>query len=157
MSAALSISTKKVYGVSRVCRVWRMSRSGVYLGLEAESDKQLPRHRPGPHGQMPDAELVEEIRKVITASGFYGEGYRKVRVSRLMREKGLLAKRCRGPQRGPRAHDGIIVPSRVDEMWGTDMTTILLGTGQQVCVLVAVEHCSASCVGEARGYERHAF
>ncbi len=126
MSTALSISVRKVYGVSRVCRVWRMSRSGVYRGLKEGSDNQVPRRRPGPHGQMPDAEPVEEIRKVITASGFYGEGYRKVRarlqheeidtskarVSRLMREKGLLAKRCRGPRRGPRAHDGIIGPSQ---------------------------------------------
>ncbi len=32
-------------------------------------------------------------------------------------------------------------------MWGTDMTTILLGTGQQFCVFVAVDRCSASCVG----------
>ncbi len=86
MSAALSISVRKVYGVSRVCRVWRMSRSGVYRGLEAGSDKQVPRRRPGPHGQMPDAEPVEEIRKVITASGFHGEGYRKVR-ARLQPEK----------------------------------------------------------------------
>ncbi len=119
-----------------------MSRSGVYRGLEAGSDNQVPRRRPGPCGPMPDTEPVEEIRKVITASGFYGEGYRKVqvrlqheeidtskaRVSRLMREKGLLAKRCRGPQRDPRAHDGILVPSRIGEMWGTNMTTILLGT-----------------------------
>ncbi len=150
MSTALSISMRKLYGVSRVCRVWRMSLSGVYRGLGAQSDKQVPRRRPGPHGQMPDAELVEEIRKVITASGFYGEGYRKVRVSRLIREKGLLAKRCRRPQRGLRAHDGIIVSSRVNEMWGTDMTTMILGTGQQVCVFVAVDHRSASCVGLTR-------
>ncbi len=108
---------------------------------------------------MPDAEPVEKIRQVIKASGFHGEGYRKVRARlkrekihtskaqglRLMREKGLLAKRCRGPQRDPRAHDGTIVPSRVDEMWGTDMTTIFLGTGQQVFVFVAAARRSASC------------
>ncbi len=84
----------------------------MYRGLKEGSDNQVPRRRPGPHGQMPDAEPVEEIRKVITASGFHGEGYRKVRahlqhekihisqvrVLRLMREKGFLAKRCRGPQ-----------------------------------------------------------
>ncbi len=159
MSTVISTFTGRTYGVLRVCRVWKMSRSGVYR--KSGSDSQAPRRRPGPHGQMPDPELVEEIRKVITASPFHGEGHRKVwarlkrekiytskaRVLRLMRENGLLAKRCRGPQRGPRAHDGTIIPSRVDEMWGTDMTTILLGTGQQVCVFVAVDHCSASCVG----------
>ncbi len=52
---------------------------------------------------------------------------------------------------------GLMMELRVDEMWGTDMTTILLGTWQQVCVFVAVARCSASCAGEARGYARHAF
>ena len=32
-------------------------------------------------------------------------------------------------------------------MWGTDMTATLPGTGRQVAVLVAVDHCSAGCVG----------
>ncbi len=32
-------------------------------------------------------------------------------------------------------------------MWGTDMTATLLSTGRQVAVLVAVDHCSAGCVG----------
>ena len=110
---------------------------------------------------MSDAELVEEIRTVITESRFHGEGYRKVwarlrykgirtsraRVLRLMRENGLCAKSCQGPAQGPRAHDGTIIPDAVDEMWGTDMTATLLGTGRQVAVFVAVDHCSASCVG----------
>src|SRR4029453_1206698 len=43
-------------------------------------------------------------------------------------------------------HDGTIIPERVDTMWGTDLTTTLTGEGQ-VAVFVAVDHCSAECVG----------
>ena len=64
-----------------------------------------------------------------------------------MRENGLCAKPCHGPTHGPRAHDGTIIPDNIDEMWGTDMTGTLLGTGRQVAVFVAVDHCSAGCVG----------
>ncbi len=84
MSTVISTFAGKTYGVLRVCRVWKMSRSGVYH--KAGSDSQAPRRRPGPCGPMPDPELVEEIRQVIKASPFYGEGYRKVR-AHLKREK----------------------------------------------------------------------
>jgi len=48
--------------------------------------------------------------------------------------------------RGPRNHDGTIIPETVDTMWGTDLTTTITGEGQ-VAVFVAVDHCSAECVG----------
>jgi hypothetical protein len=102
---------------------------------------------------MPDASLVEAIRAVLAGSGFSGEGYRKVwarlrfagirtsrrRILRLMREHGLLAHQRPGAARGPRSHDGTITTERVDEMWGTDFTTILTGEGQ-AAVFVAVDH-----------------
>ena len=34
MSAVISISTGKSYGVSRVCRVWGLSRASVYRDLQ---------------------------------------------------------------------------------------------------------------------------
>ena len=109
---------------------------------------------------MPDLALVEAIRAVLTASHFHGEGHRKVwarlrvaglrtsrrRVLRLMREHGLLAPSRVGAPRGPRNHDGTIIPETVDTMWGTDLTTTFTGEGQ-VAVFVAVDHCSAECVG----------
>ena len=160
MSAVISISTGKSYGVSRVCRVWGLSRASVYRDLQPASPAPPVRRRPGPQGPMPDAELVEEIRQVITDSPCYGEGHRKLwarlryrgirtskaRVLRLMRENGLCAKLCFGAAHGPRAHDGTIIPDSIDEMWGTDMTATLLSTGQQVAVFIAADHCSASCV-----------
>jgi transposase InsO family protein len=109
---------------------------------------------------MPDAALVDRIRAVLAASPFHGEGHRKVwarlrvaglrtsrrRVLRLMRENNLLAPSRVGVPRGLRSHDGTIIPETVDTMWGTDLTTTLTGEGQ-VAVFVAVDHCSAECVG----------
>jgi transposase InsO family protein len=109
---------------------------------------------------MSDGDLVDAIRTVIGAGGFSGEGYRKIwarlrfagvrtsrrRVLRLMREHGLLAHQRLGAARGPRAHDGTIITDRVDTMWGTDLTTVLTGEGA-AAVFIAVDHCSAECVG----------
>ena len=109
---------------------------------------------------MPDAALVGEIRKLLEDSPFHGEGYRKLwarlrfagvrtsrrRVLRLAREHGLLAHQRPGRRHGPRAHDGTITTERVDLMWGTDLTSVVTGEGQ-AAVFVAVDHCSAECVG----------
>jgi putative transposase len=67
-------------------------------------------------------------------------------VLRLRREHALLAPPRTGPPRGPRAHDGTIIPETVDTMWGADLTTTVTGEGQ-AAVFVAVDHCSAECVG----------
>ena len=109
---------------------------------------------------MPDAALLAAIRAVLTASPFHGEGHRKVwarlrhggirtslrRVLRLMRQQDLLAPSRVGAPRGPRSHDGTIIPATVDTIWGTDLTTTITGEGQ-AAVFVAIDHCSAECVG----------
>ena len=91
----------------------------------------------------------------------WAKGYRKVwarlrhaglrtskeRVRRLMRESGLSAVTRVGRARGPRSHDGTIIPDRIDAMWGTDMTTAFTLEHGQVAVFVAVDHCSAECTG----------
>src|SRR5436309_1393760 len=125
--------------------------------------------RPGPLGAMSDDGLVQEIRKLPTASPFHGEGHRKLwarlrlagirtsrrRVLRLTREHGLLAHQRVGAPHGPKAHDGRITTDRVDLMWGTDLTLVATGEGQ-AAVFVAVDHCSAECVGvhASRGADR---
>jgi putative transposase len=68
------------------------------------------------------------------------------RVLRLMRQHHLLAPARVGAPRGPRSHDGTIIPEALDTMWGTDLTTTITGEGQ-AAVFVAVDHCSAECVG----------
>jgi transposase InsO family protein len=109
---------------------------------------------------MSDAALTAAIRGVLAASPFHGEGHRKVwarlrhagtrtslrRVLRLMRENGLLAPGRAGSPRGPRNHDGTIIPETVDTMWGTDLTATFTGEGQ-AAVFIAVDHFTAECVG----------
>jgi putative transposase len=156
MSRAISPVTGKPYGLAAVCRVWRLARSGIYRQLSASRTTQ----RRGPLGAMSDEALTTAIRGVLAASPFHGEGHRKVwarlrhagtrtslrRVLRLMRHNTLLAPTRVGSPRGPRNHDGTIIPERVDTMWGTDLTTTITGQGQ-AAVFVAVDHCSAECVG----------
>jgi putative transposase len=160
MSAVISISGRRRYGVARVCRVWGVARAGVYRRRRAAEAPPAPRRRPGPQGPMPDAALVEAIRRTLASSPFHGEGHRKVwarlrhaglraskeRVRRLMRENGLSATRT-GRPRGPRNHDGTIIPEAIDAMWGTDMTATVTVEHGQVAVFVAVDHRSAECVG----------
>src|SRR4051812_35185680 len=157
MSRAMSPVTGKPYGLATVCRVWRVARSGVYRHLCAPTSAA---QRRGPLGAMSDEALTTAIRGVLAASPFHGEGHRKVwarlryagtrtslrRVLRLMRQNNLLAPTRVGAPRGPRSHDGTIIPDRVDEMWGTDLTATWTGQGQ-AAVFVAVDHRSAECVG----------
>jgi putative transposase len=157
MSRRVSPSTAKPYGIERVARLWGVARATVYRHRRPAGGE---RRRPGPVGAMSDEALVGEIRKLLEGSPFHGEGHRKLwarlrfagvrtsrrRVLRLMREHGLLAHRRAGHPRGPRAHDGTITTERVDLMWGTDLTSVMTGEGQ-AAVFVAVDHCSAECVG----------
>lgn len=158
MSRTCSPTSGRPYGLARVCRVWHASRASVHRHLSPYRSE--PVRRPGPVGPMADAGLLEAIRAVLVGSPFHGEGHRKVwarlrmaglrtskrRVLRLMREHDLLAPARVGAPRGPRNHDGTIIPDRVDRMWGTDLTTTFTGEGQ-VAVFVAIDHCSAECVG----------
>jgi hypothetical protein len=101
------------------------------------------------------------MRTVLQESPFHGEGYRKVwarlryrgirtsprRVLRLMRAHDLLAPRRPGNPHGPKAHDGTIIPERIDTLWGTAMTTPFTRQDGQVAIFVAVDHFAADCVG----------
>ena len=158
MSRTVSPASGRPYGLARVCRVWQVSRATVHRQLSPSRSE--PPRRPGPVGAMADALLLEAIRAVLAASPFHGEGHRKVwarlrhtgvrtskrRVLRLMREHDLLAPSRVGAPRGPRNHDGTIIPDRVDAMGGTDLTTTWTGEGQ-AAVFVAIDHCSAECIG----------
>ena len=125
-------------GPCRPCRRQRLSRGPLMAGFGCR-----PRTR------------------VLEASPFHGEGYRKAwaklrverirtsqeRVRRLMREHGLQAPYRAGHAHGPKAHDGTITTAAPNVMWGTDMTsTVTVGEGA-ACVFVAVDHCTAECIG----------
>jgi transposase InsO family protein len=64
-----------------------------------------------------------------------------------MRAHHLLAPTRQGHPHGPKAHDGTIIPGYVDTMWGTDMTATYTREDGQVAIFIAVDHCSAECVG----------
>ena len=157
MSRQTSPGTERVYGLERVARVWGVSRATVY---RHRRPAVVRRRRPGPRGAMADEDLVAAIRRLLADSPFHGEGYRKLwarlrfagirtsrrRVLRLMREHGLLAHQRAGRPHGSRTHDGTITTERVDVMWGTDLTSVMTGEGQ-AAVFIAIDHCSAECVG----------
>lgn len=161
MSQACSLSVKKPYGLALVCRIWRIPRSTYYE--QSSHDRKSPgsRNRRGPKGTLSDSQLIEEIRTVIQESPFHSEGYRKVwarlrfkkvytskrRVLRLMRENDLLAVHRQGQPRGPKAHDGKIVTTQINTLWGTDMTTTMTTGEGQASIFFAVDHCSCECVG----------
>ena len=67
--------------------------------------------------------MARATRKVWARLRHAGLRSSKERVRRLMRETGLAAATRTGSPRGPRNHNGTIIPATVDTMWGTDMTT----------------------------------
>jgi len=158
MSQATSPSAGQPYGLVRGCRVWGLARSTVYWQRHASS---APGARRGPLGPCADDELVDHIQRILEASPFPGEGYRKVwarlrhkgirtsprRVLRLMRAHHLLAPTRQGHPHGSKAHDGTIIPAQVDTLWGTDMTATSTREDGQVAIFIAVDHYSAECVG----------
>jgi len=140
--------------MAMVCRVLGAPRSSIY----ARRARASGWGRPGPATSISDAEVVELIRRVLQASPFAGEGYRKVRarlgrehgvqvsgkrVLRLLRREGLLApQRIRGRRR-PHSHDGTIIPDRPNLRWGTDATMAWTRVDGWVWVFVCVDHYTA--------------
>lgn len=110
------------------------------------------------------------IRQRLQDSPFHGEGYRKIwarlrfagirtskrRVLRLMRVHNPLAHQRAGRPRGSKAHDDTITTERVDMMWGSDLTSVITGEGQ-AAIFIAVDHCSAECIGLHASRNAHRF
>lgn len=159
MSQVVSPSVGRPYGLARVARVWEMSRSTLYF--QKQRQHRPPREDRRGRRPIPEDTLVDAIRQVISESPWVGEGYRKVwaalrarglrtskgRVLRLMRANGLLAPHRRGHPHGPKAHEGTIIPSRPDRMWGIDGTATLTRLDGLVVVFVLVDHATAECLG----------
>src|SRR5262247_1669993 len=67
--------------LARVCRVWELARSTVYLDQARPTGLVAAARERGPKPRWSDGELVAEIRavlEVLEASPFLGEGHRKV-------------------------------------------------------------------------------
>ena len=163
MSQTTSATTGRRYGFERVCRLWEQSRSAFYARrarLQRSASAEGPCRR-GPTPALSDAQLLAAIRNDLARSPFQGEGHRKVharlrildgvrvsrtRVLRVMRAQGLLSPH-RGRQGEPKPHDGTIVTSAPDVMWGTDGARVLTVDDGWVWTFAAIDHWNAECVG----------
>ena len=160
MSQTRSPSTQQGYGLARVGRAWEVARATVYATKGRAAAPAAPPPGRGPQPRWSDETLLAEIRAVLAAAPFLGEGHRKVwarlrwqgvrtskaRVLRLMRGAQLLAPTRAGHAHGPKAHDGTITTGRPDQMWGMDATSCLTREGTAT-VFVVVDHCAAECIG----------
>lgn len=161
MSHTISPSSHKPYGVALVLEALEIPRSTYYAFRKRQQQPGRVLAKRGPKTDYSDADLVAKIRQVLAESVFVGEGYRKVwarlrfkgirtskaRVLRLMRQAGLLAPVRAMRVLGPRSHDGTITTELPDQMWGTDATCTLTTEEGAATVFVAVDHCTAECVG----------
>ena len=165
MSATISLTSAKAYGVERVCAIWAQPRSSFYAGRRNRStgsaEPATPAQKRGPKSVWSDPALLSKIRADLARSPFQGEGHRKVwarlrvvdevrvsrkRILRIMRENQLLSPyRCR--KATGEKHTGTIITEDPNVMWGTDGTKIFTLDDGYVWLFSAVEHWSAECVG----------
>ncbi len=165
MSATISPTSAKTYGVERVCSIWAQPRSSFYAWRRnnntGSAEPATPAQKRGPKTGLSDTELLGKIRADLARSPFQGEGHRKVwarlrvvdevrvsrkRILRIMRENQLLSPyRCR--KATGEKHTGAIITEAPNVMWGTDGTRILTVDDGYVWLFSAVEHWSAECVG----------
>ena len=125
MSGAHSISTRRAYGVQRICRVWERARSSVYARRHATRSR-APWCRRGPVA-APD-EVLRPHPPGTRSLAVSGEGYRKawakLRVAgtpdAAVDAGAVQAPHRAGHAHGPKAHDGTITTEAPDVMWGTD-------------------------------------
>lgn len=159
MSRTVSPSSHKPYGVARVAEVWGLARSSFYAArLRRQNPRPAAKRGPKVHS---DDQLLVEIRKLLAAPVFTGEGYRKIwarlrhqdirttkdRVLLLLRQHQLLSP-ARQPDPAPtNAHDGTIVTAAPQQMWGTDATQTATDEDGTVTIFAAIDHCTAECVG----------
>jgi putative transposase len=159
MSRTVSASTHKAYGVARVVEIWNLARSSFYVARDRQRNPRPPRKR-GPK-VLTDADLLAAIRQLLEEAVFAGEGYRKIwarlryqgirsskeRVNRLLRENQLLSPQRQQAPAPELPHEGTIVTTRPDEMWGTDATATATAANGAITVFAAIDHCTAECVG----------
>ena len=157
MSRSVSSSSNQPYGVARVVSIWGLARSSFYAA------RQRQRHEPQKRGPKvrSDEELVTEIRQLLAAPVFSGEGYRKIwarlrhqgirtskdRVLRLLRENQLLSPSRQAEPAPSHPHEGTIVTAAPNQMWGTDATATFTDAEGGVTVFAALDHYTAECVG----------
>lgn len=156
-----SPSTRKPYGIQRVCAAWGVPRSSYYAACGEHAESEQLGQRRGPKTEITDDCLLSLIREDLASSPFQGEGYRKVwarlhfvkgiavsrkRVLRLMRGAKLLSP-YRTRRGEGKTHQGTIKTDTPNTMWGTDGAKVFTVQDGWVWVFTAVEHWNAECVG----------
>ena len=143
MSGAQSISTRRAYGVQRVCRVWHRARSSVYARRQATRSPALCRRR-GPIGAAP--ERPGGPHSPGAHSPFHGEGY--LGEVATPRAGAAVDARARPPSpaaRGPRAWaEG----ARRDHHHRGARRDVGHSTARDRRAFVfVVDHCATACIG----------
>ena len=161
MSDRQSPSTGKPYGVMAVCSTLDVPRSSFYERKRRKRSKGRKHKKRGPVPAVSDEKLLAFIKRDLATSPFTGEGHRKVwarlkfgqgikvsrkRVLRLMRENNLLSP-YRRPQMAPNDHDGEIITSEPNVMWGTDGAKVFTRREGWGWIFVNVEHWNSECMG----------
>lgn len=162
-AAAISPTTGRAYGVTRVCRVFAVPRLSFYArrgqsaGLAAE---RSVRRRRGPQPTVWDIGRLAAIRADLARSPWHDEGHRKVwarlrmldgirvarkRVLRLMGENGLLSPHRRRPRQSD-DHGGRITTEAPTLMWAPDAIQILPMQNDKVWLFGVVEHWNAEAL-----------
>ena len=160
MSAAISPAASQNYGVQRVCRIWGLPRSSFYHAILRVAVVH-PAVRRGPVPPVAEDRLLTAIQADLAASPFHGEGNRKVwarlryglglvvgrnSVLRLMHENQLLSPN-RHPPRPANDHDGTILTTAPDRLWGTDASMVQTVADGRVWVFAALDHFNAEVIG----------
>ena len=82
MSATISLTSAKTYGVERVCAIWAQPRSSFYAWRRnhntGRAEPATPAQKRGPRTELSDTELLGKIQADLARSPFQGEGHRKV-------------------------------------------------------------------------------
>ncbi len=161
MKRNVPISRKQIMPLKSVCTTAGVARSSVYWARKTIDSVETTRQMRAAVGGYTDLELVEQIRLVLAATAFLGEGYRKVcaklrhlgvrtsraRVLRLMREHGLRAPSRSGRVREPCSHEGKIFPATPDLRLRTDLTGTRTTKDGGVSVMLTLDHHTGEILG----------
>ena len=73
MSATMSPSALKLYGIKRVCTVWNISCATMQRHKVLALHGASPRKKRGPKTCLADEQVLQEIKIVLPNSPFVGE------------------------------------------------------------------------------------
>ena len=144
------------YKLTKVLELVGVSKGSWY-------DKRLPKksvEKRGPKPKFSDKQVLEAISKVLTAPKFYNEGYKKnkvrleqqgvlvgkERLRRIMGEAGLLLDGPNRDRKSPYEHNGTIITTRANEMWGTDVKEFYTPIGK-IYFMGVIDHYHDKIVG----------